>query len=139
MEFWNGWTGLENNATKEIENYSDLSIMFICGDWNAYTNMRTQPVTCHKTCRICGVMQNRSSIIDLNLVWPCTNFSTLEYFESPRSICTVPLRKSKLFISRSCPILVLTTVLIRPRQADIKNSVKNYQGPPTFWENAIRK
>jgi hypothetical protein len=33
MEFWNGWTGLENNATKEIENYSDLSIMFICGDW----------------------------------------------------------------------------------------------------------
>ena len=21
--------------------------------------MRTQPVTCHKTCRICGVMQNR--------------------------------------------------------------------------------
>ena len=36
MEFWNGWNGLENNATKEVEKYSDLSIMFICGDWNAY-------------------------------------------------------------------------------------------------------
>ena len=42
-----------------------------------------------------------------------------------------PSLKSKLFISRSCPILVLTTVLIRPRHVGIKNSVKNYQGPTT--------
>ena len=106
--------------------------MFICGNWKASTNIRTQSVTCHKTCRICGVMQNRSSIIDLNLVWPCTNFSTLEYFESPRSICTVPLRKSKLFISRSCPILVLTTVPGRPRHTGAKNNVKGYAWPIDF-------
>ena len=42
---------------------------------------------------------------------------------------TVPLWESKLFISRSCPILVLTTVLGRPRRADVKKDVKNYQGP----------
>jgi hypothetical protein len=47
--------------------------------------------------------------------------------------------ESKLIISRSCPFLVLTTVLRRPRHADCKNSVKNYQGPTTSWENAIRK
>jgi hypothetical protein len=52
---------------------------------------------------------------------------------------TVPLCKSKLFIGGSCPILVLTTVLGRPRHADAKNDVKNYQGPTTSRENAIRK
>jgi hypothetical protein len=51
--------------------------------------------------------------------------------------CTVPLCKNKLFISRSCPILVLTTVLCRPRRADDKNDVKNYQGPTTSRGNAI--
>jgi hypothetical protein len=40
--------------------------------------------------------------------------------------CTIARRK--LFISRSCPILVLTTVLSLPRRADFKKYVKNYQG-----------
>ena len=44
------------------------------------------------------------------------------------SIRTVPLLKKNLFISRSCPILVLKAVLGRPRHADAKNSGKNYQG-----------
>jgi hypothetical protein len=38
--------------------------------------------------------------------------------------------------------LVLTTVLGRPRRADVKNGVKNYQareGPTDSGENAIRK
>jgi hypothetical protein len=52
--------------------------------------------------------------------------------------CTVSLCKSKLFIDRSCPILVLTTVLNRPRRADVINGVKNYQGPTTSRENAIQ-
>jgi hypothetical protein len=47
------------------------------------------------------------------------------------SIRTVPLLKKNLFISRSCPILVLKAVLGRPRHADAKNSGKNYQGPTT--------
>jgi hypothetical protein len=53
---------------------------------------------------------------------------------------TVPLLKSKVFICRSCPILVLATILSRPRRADVKNSVKNYQGPTTTTscENVIR-
>ena len=42
---------------------------------------------------------------------------------------TISLCKSKLFISRSCPILVLTTILGRTRRAYVKKSVKNYQGP----------
>jgi hypothetical protein len=49
------------------------------------------------------------------------------------------LCKTKLFISRSCPILVLTTVLGFPRRADLKKDVKNYQGSNTAPENAIRK
>jgi hypothetical protein len=44
--------------------------------------------------------------------------------------CTIVYHgKRKLSISRSCLILVLTTVLGRPRRADVKNDVKNYQGP----------
>jgi hypothetical protein len=54
-------------------------------------------------------------------------------------INTVSLLKRKLFITRSCPIVVLTTVLGRPRRADVKNGVKNYQGPTTSLENAIPK
>jgi hypothetical protein len=50
---------------------------------------------------------------------------------------TVPLYKRKLFISRSCPILVLIYVLGRPRRADVKHELKNYQGPTTSLENAI--
>ena len=55
--------------------------------------------------------------------------------------CTVPLRKSKLFISESCPILVLTTILGNPRRANghAKNDPTNYQGTTTSRENAIRK
>jgi hypothetical protein len=41
---------------------------------------------------------------------------------------TVPLSKSKLFISRSCPILILKTVLGFLRLADVKNDLNNYQG-----------
>jgi hypothetical protein len=52
---------------------------------------------------------------------------------------TVPLRKIELFIGRSCPILVLTTVMGCPRHNDAKNGVKNYQGLTTSPENAIRK
>ena len=48
-----------------------------------------------------------------------------------RPIGTVSLLKSKLFISRSRPFLILTTVLGCPRHADSKVSVKNYQGPTT--------
>jgi hypothetical protein len=47
--------------------------------------------------------------------------------------------KKKNCITRSCPILVLTTVLGRPRHADAENDAENYQGPTTFGENAIRK
>ena len=42
--------------------------------------------------------------------------------------------KIKLFISESCPILVLTTIL-----SNTKNDPTNYQGPTTSRENAIRK
>ena len=52
---------------------------------------------------------------------------------------TVSLYGIKLFISRPCPILVLTTVLGRRYRADVQNSVKNYQGPTTSRENAIQK
>ena len=41
---------------------------------------------------------------------------------------TVPLQKSKLFTSGPHPIIVLTTVLIRTRRTDAKNSLQNYQG-----------
>jgi hypothetical protein len=58
---------------------------------------------------------------------------------TPRRRATVLLYKRKLFISRSCPILVLTTVLGLPRRADVKNGVNNYQGPTTSRENAIQK
>ena len=46
-----------------------------------------------------------------------------------RCYCTTT--KSKLFLSRSCPILVLTTVLGCPRHTDAKNGFKNYQWPTT--------
>ena len=44
---------------------------------------------------------------------------------------TVPLLQEniKVFISGSCPILVLTTVLNRPRRTDTKNDFKHHQGP----------
>jgi hypothetical protein len=51
---------------------------------------------------------------------------------------TVPLYIRKLFISGSCPILVLTTVIGHPRHVDAKNDVKNYQRGTTSRENAIR-
>ena len=57
--------------------------------------------------------------------------------EPPRN--TVSLFNSKLFIGRPYSILVLTMVLARPRRADAKNGVNNYQGPTTSRENAIRK
>ena len=47
-------------------------------------------------------------------------------------LCTVPLYNSKVFISGSCPILILTTVLGHSRRTDAKNDVKNYQGPTTY-------
>jgi hypothetical protein len=43
-----------------------------------------------------------------------------------------------MFISGSCPILVLTTILGQPRHAGAKNDFKKYQGPTTSRENAIR-
>jgi hypothetical protein len=54
-----------------------------------------------------------------------------QYSWTEPPLCTVPLYDSKLFISRSCLILVLTTVLHRPRRADVKKDVKNYQVPTT--------
>jgi hypothetical protein len=49
----------------------------------------------------------------------------------------VSLEKIKLFISPvSCPILVLTTVLGRPRRSDGEKFVKNYQ-VTTTRENTI--
>ena len=56
---------------------------------------------------------------------------TLEY--------AVLLLKNILFIIRSFTILVLTTVLCRPRHADAKNDVKIYQVSTTSMENAIWK
>ena len=54
-----------------------------------------------------------------------------------RMYCTsVPLCNRKLFISTSCLILVLKTVLGRPRHADAKNGVENYHGSQ---ENAMPK
>jgi hypothetical protein len=44
---------------------------------------------------------------------------------------TVPLGNIKLFISGSCPILVLTNVLGRLRHTYVKDGVKNYEGPTT--------
>jgi hypothetical protein len=52
---------------------------------------------------------------------------------------TVPLYESKLFINRSCLILVLTTVLGCPRRTDVKKDVKKYQGSTTSQENTILK
>ena len=60
-------------------------------------------------------------------------------FQTNGFMHTVPLCKGKVFIGRSCPILVLTTVLSRPRRADVMNGVKNYQGPTNSRENAIQK
>ena len=48
--------------------------------------------------------------------------------------CTVPLRKSKLFISESCPILVLTTILSNLCRANTKNYPTNYEGPTILPE-----
>jgi hypothetical protein len=42
--------------------------------------------------------------------------------------CTVPLCKSKVYISGPCLILVLTTILGRPRRTDAKNDVKIIMG-----------
>ena len=58
---------------------------------------------------------------------------------STNFVHTVPLYKSKLFISRSCPLLVLETVLRRPRRVDVKKGVKNYQGPKTAFLNFFFK
>jgi hypothetical protein len=43
-----------------------------------------------------------------------------------------PSLKSKLFISRSCPFLVLTTILGRLRHAGAKNGAKYYKWPTDF-------
>ena len=56
-------------------------------------------------------------------------------YRVPTLYCTIV---EKLTIE-SCPILVLITVLGRPRHTDSKNDVKNYQGPTTSGENAIQK
>ena len=71
----------------------------------------------------------------------CTKFSMLKRRTTqwPRERHTVPLYKSKIFIIGSCTILVWTMVLVRPRRADSKNGVENYQGPTNSHENAIRK
>jgi hypothetical protein len=75
---------------------------------------------------------------DEDRVCVCTHTSVCVL---PGWMCTVPLWNRKLFISRSCAILVLTTVLGRPRRADVENGVKTIhdQGPTTSRENAIRK
>ena len=56
--------------------------------------------------------------------------------------CAVPLGDSKLFISRSCPILVLTTALgwVARVTLMLKTLLKIIRGQlRTFWENAIQK
>jgi hypothetical protein len=57
----------------------------------------------------------------------------------PLSYATIPLCQSKVFISGSCSILVLTTVLRHLRRVDAKKFVKNYQRPTTSPKNVIRK
>ena len=49
-------------------------------------------------------------------------------FGSLSRTSTVPLYKRKRFISRSRLILVLTTVLGRPRRADVKKVLKTIMG-----------
>jgi hypothetical protein len=53
------------------------------------------------------------------------------------SLCYCIITKIKLFITISCPILVLTTVLGCPRRADVNDGVKNYNGPTTYHRNKI--
>ena len=53
--------------------------------------------------------------------------------------CTVPLRKSKLFIGESCPILVLTTILSNPRRANSRKcDSKIHNFPHTFFKILVR-
>ena len=49
------------------------------------------------------------------------------------------LYSRKVFICGSCSVLVLTSVLSRPRNADDKTGIDNYQGLPANRENVIRK
>jgi hypothetical protein len=58
-------------------------------------------------------------------------------FRTRRAYCNIV--KSEVCISRSCPILVLTTVLGRPRRASAKNDFKKYQDQLLFSENPILK
>ena len=52
---------------------------------------------------------------------------------------TVLLRKSKLFLNRSCTILVWTNVLCQLRHTGAKNVIKNYQEPTTSQEKCGSK
>ena len=71
---------------------------------------------------------------------PCNHVSKGQTLEEINITITytVLLQKIKLFIYRSCPILVSTTVIIRPCQTDAKNDVENYP-IITPRENAVRK
>jgi hypothetical protein len=69
---------------------------------------------------------------------PIWNWATI-VFSSTEYCIRILLWNRKLFISRFCPILVLTKVLGIPRRTDVKNDVKNYQGKTTSKKKAIRK
>ena len=71
-----------------------------------------------------------------------TKFSTWSTPAAPRYLvpgtvhngarlhCTIV--QSKVFISRSCTILVLMLVLVHPRGTDAKNDIEYYQGQTTL-------
>jgi hypothetical protein len=108
--------------------------------------------SCGSTTATCRPAINRPSIIageaqagdvSLELIWITTphtmrraNQSNLVN-QSSSSLRTVLLSKRKLFVSRSCSILVLTTVLGRLRHTDAKNDVKKYQDFPRKCDSKI--
>ena len=65
-----------------------------------------------------------------------TGYDTGVYMYGTWLHCTIV--QSKVFISRSCPILVLMLVLVHPRGTDAKNDIEYYQGQTTFRENDVQ-
>ena len=98
-------------------------------------NIHTAPVTSYFPFYLwlTRVVRPYSTIHDSVQLYPDTavynECTAIDSLNLVREHNTVPLYNIQLFISGSCPILVLTTVLGRPRPTDAKNIVKYYQGP----------
>ena len=72
-------------------------------------------------------MESNSLSINVEFFFDCGFFSLCTF--CTQNSATVSLCDSKLYFSRSCPILVLKKVMGRPRRADVEKDVKNDQGP----------